>query len=187
MKTLGYVRTSTDKQLTDRQIHQLKSLCDKLYCEDGVSSANQKRPVYSMVKRQLKKGDILLVISVDRLFRDTADGLLELRKLQERGIVFKSLSQPFDLNTPDGFFMMTMALALGTWERHILKNRTKEGMEAARRKGKILGRPPKLSDDDLAQAKELLDSEYFNSTAEAANAFRVHEMTLKRALDKVIG
>jgi len=186
MAKLGYIRTSTDKQLTDRQLIQLREFCDHVYIEDGVSAVRKKRPIYDEVMQALTSGDVFVVSSLDRAFRSSVDALTELEKLHKRGIQFLSLSQNFDTTTPDGKFLYTLAAALATWEREILSQRTKEGLEAARRRGKKLGRPPKLNDTDLAEARRLLEADFYASIADAAHAFRVHETTLKRALDKTI-
>jgi len=96
MRKLGYIRTSTDKQLTDRQVNQLHEICDQVFIEDGVSAVRKKRPVYRQVMKELKTGDVFVVSSLDRAFRSTLDALAELEKLDQRGIHFQSLSQNFD-------------------------------------------------------------------------------------------
>lgn len=145
MKKLGYIRTSTDKQVTDRQLMLLHDVCDAVYVEDGVSSTRKSRPVYEQVMNDLSSGDVFVVSSLDRAFRSSLDALKELERLQQQNIQFLSLSQQFDTTTPDGKFLYTLAAALATWEREILSQRTKEGLEAARRKGKKLGRPRKVT------------------------------------------
>lgn len=183
MRKLGYIRTSTDKQLTDRQVHQLREICDQVYIEDGVSAVRKKRPVYDQVMVALKSGDIFVVSSLDRAFRSSLDALSELDKLHQQGIQFLSLSQNFDTTTPDGKFLYTLAAALATWEREILSLRTKEGLEAAKRRGKKLGRPRKLSSEQIEQARNTLETDFYSSIAELAESFRVHERTLIRALE----
>ena len=184
MRKLGYIRTSTDKQLNDRQIDHLRDLCDQIYIEDGISAVRKKRPVYDQVMDELESGDVFVVSSLDRAFRSSLDALSELEKLHMRGIQFLSLSQNFDTTTPDGKFLYTLAAALATWEREILSLRTKEGLEAARRRGKKLGRPRKLSPTQVAQARLELESNFYSSLTEVAEHFRVHERTLIRALEK---
>ena len=95
---------------------------------------------------------------------------------------FLSLSQNFDTNTPDGKFLYTLAAALATWEREILSKRTKEGLEAARRRGKKLGRPRKLTDEQIAEARQEMGMESHFSLTELAQRFHVHEKTIERAL-----
>jgi len=184
MKKLGYIRTSTDKQLTDRQVNQLQEICDQVFIEDGVSALRKNRPVYEQVIEELKSGDVFVVSSLDRAFRSTVDALSELEKLHQRGIQFLSISQNFDTNTPDGKFLYTLAAALATWERDILSVRTKEGLEAAKRKGKKLGRPKKLTHEQIADARRELEADFYSSITEVAESFHVHERTLMRALEK---
>jgi DNA invertase Pin-like site-specific DNA recombinase len=183
MKKLGYVRTSTDQQLTDRQVNQLTDICDEVYIESGVSGAKAKRPVYESVLLLLESGDTLVVSSADRAYRCPIIALTELKCLTKRGVHLSCLSHNFDTTTPDGKFLFTMAVALGAWEREILVKRTKEGLEAAKRRGKKLGRPKKLSPDQLDEARKILESEIYSSITEVAEHFRVHETTLVRALE----
>lgn len=182
MKRLGYIRTSTDTQITDRQVIQLENICDQVFIEDGVSAVSKKRPVYDEVISILNTGDIFVVCSLDRAFRSSLDALSELEKLHQRHIQFQSLTQNFDTTTPDGKFLYTLAAALATWEREILSQRTKEGLEAARRRGATLGRPRKLSDEQITEARRILEADFYSSLTEVAESFRVHERTLMRAL-----
>ena len=132
----------------------------------------------------LQQGDVFVVSSLDRAFRSSLDALSELGRLQRRGIEFLSLSQNFDTATPDGKSRYTLAAALATWERDSLSARTEEGLEAARQRGKTLGRPRKLSEEPIAEARRKLEARFYSSIAEVAEYFRVHEVTLKRALDE---
>lgn len=184
MSKLGYIRTSTDKQITDRQVNQLQEFCDRVFIEDGVSAVRKNRPVYDQVMKTLQPNDVFVVSSLDRAFRSSLDALSELEKLHQRGIQFLSLSQNFDTTTPDGKFLYTLAAALATWEREILSQRTKEGLEAARRRGKTLGRPRKLNEEQIAQARQTLETDFYSSITELAESFRVHEKTLARALER---
>jgi len=182
MKRLGYIRTSTDEQLVDRQVDQLRSACDALFIEDGVSALRRHRPVYEQVLTELQRGDVLVVLSLDRAFRSALDALSELEQLEARGIQFCSLTQNFDTATPDGKFLYTLAAALAAWERDILSLRTKQGLAAARARGAVLGRPRKLSDAQIAEARRVLEADFYSSLAQVAESFRVHERTLMRAI-----
>jgi DNA invertase Pin-like site-specific DNA recombinase len=184
MSKLGYIRTSTDKQITDRQVNQLQEICDQVFIEDGVSAVRKKRPVYDQVMKTLNQGDVFVVSSLDRTFRSSLDALSELEKLHQRDIQFLSLSQNFETTTPDGKFLYTLAAALATWEREILSQRTKEGLEAVKRRGKKLGRPRKLNEEQIAQARQALEEDFYSSITELTESFRVHERTLIRALDR---
>ena len=181
-KKLGYIRTSTDTQITDRQVMRLEEICERVFIEDGVSATSKKRPIYQKVMDTLEEGDTFIVCSLDRAFRSSLDALSELEKLHQRGIQFHSLSQNFDTTTPDGKFLYTLAAALATWEKEILSQRTKEGLEAARRRGTTLGRPRKLSDEQITKARRMLETDFNSSLTELAQYFHVHERTLIRAL-----
>ncbi len=183
-KRLGYIRTSTDEQLTDRQVIKLKKVCDQIFIEDGVSAVSKARPVYGAVIRKLKKGDTLVVSSIDRAFRSALDALTELDKLHRRGVQFESLAQTLDTTTPDGKFLYTLAAALAAWERDILSQRTKEGLAAAKKRGKTLGRPRKLTSEQIAEARHLLKSGHSKSVGDLASAWNVHVRTLIRALQE---
>lgn len=182
MRKFGYVRTSTDKQLTDRQILALKDTCgDNIFIEDGVSAAAERRPVYDYVLSQMQSGDTLVVLSFDRVFRCVVQGLTELDKLHTRGIVLKSMTQNFDTTSPEGRLLFTIAIALGEWERKILSNRTKQGMDAARKRGVKLGRPKKSSRHQTDTALPKKDAE---PDQDMYLEFDFSE-TLKQALNKL--
>lgn len=184
MKKIGYIRTSTEEQYIDRQVNLLNEVCDQVFIEDGVSAVSRNRPVFNQVLALLQPGDMFVVSSQDRAFRSATDALLILETLHRRDIIFLSLTQNFDTTTPDGKFMYTIAAALATWERDILSLRTKEGLEAARRRGKILGRPRKLTEQQITEARRQLEAEFYSNLTEVAESFRVHERTLIRALKR---
>ena len=183
MARLGYIRTSTDKQHTDRQVMQLRDQCDLVFIEDGVSATRKNRPVYNRVMSKLKTGDVFVVSSLDRAFRSSLDALSELEKLQQRGIQFLSLSQQFDTTTPEGKLLYTIAAALAEWERSIIRKRTKEGMAAARQRGSQIGRPRKLNQKQIDEARRILECEVYSSLTALAEHFEVHKVTLERALN----
>jgi DNA invertase Pin-like site-specific DNA recombinase len=182
MRRLGYIRTSTDDQLIDRQIDLLRASCDRLFIEKGVSAVRRRRPVYERVVKQLQRGDVFVVLALDRAFRSVPDALAELQQLQRRGVGFLSLSQGFDASTPDGKLMFTVIAAMAAWERDTISVRTKQGMAAARRRGQVLGRPRKLSAAQIAKARRRLAAAAPPSLATIARSLHVHERTLSRAI-----
>lgn len=140
---IGYVRTSTNKQHTDRQVNELKGRCDKVYVEVGKSARSKKRPIYKQMTEELRSGDTLVVLSFDRAFRSVTDGLIALDDLTDKGIILESISQRFDPTTPDGRLFFTLTVAVGEWEVNNLALRTVQGLKAAVKRGKKLGRPRK--------------------------------------------
>ncbi|MBS7537756.1 recombinase family protein [Ancylobacter lacus] len=181
MKRVGYLRVSTAEQRTDRQFDALKDVCDELHIET-VSAVCARRPVYERVIRNLRGGDVLVVWDLDRAFRSVVDALTEAEKLRRRGIDFHIASLHVDTRTPAGIFVYTMLSALAEFERRTLSQRTREGLAAARRRGKRLGRPPKLSEWQLHEARLRMSAETI--TAIAAD-YDVAPWTLSRSLKRV--
>ncbi len=183
MRKLGYIRTSTDKQLADRQINQLQAVCDAVFIEDAVSAVGKHRPAYEAVMKALTRGDVFVVVALDRAYRSVIDALVELEKLQQRGIEFCSLTQSFDTSKPEGKLLYTVCAALAEWERAILSQRTREGMEAARLRGSRIGRPKNLSVQDIEWAKTTLATEPEATLEFLAMVLEVSPKTLKRVLN----
>jgi DNA invertase Pin-like site-specific DNA recombinase len=148
---IGYLRVSTDEQKPDRQIDGLHALCDEVHLEK-LSATCKTRPVFKKIIRKLKRGDSLIVWDLDRGFRSTVDALLEVEKLRKRGIEFQIVTLNVDTATPDGELIYTVMAAFAQFERKNLIKRTKEGMAAARRRGKHIGRPYKLSSAQVTNA-----------------------------------
>lgn len=183
MTKYGYIRTSTKSQLIDRQLNQLKEYCDEVFIEDGVSAVKKKRPIYDEVMYKLQSGDTFTVLSLDRAFRSVLDALNELDKLSSRNIQFVSLTQNIQSTSPEGRLMLTVIAALAEWERNILSERTKQGIEVARIRGKRIGRPRKLKPDQIAWAKlQIEESPNTQSLRRLSKALNVSAQTLQRAL-----
>ena len=185
MKRIGYIRTSTSNQLIDRQILALQKACDEIFIEEGISAVKKHRPVYERVMALLQPGDVLVVSSFDRGFRSVLDALGELDKLHRLGIQFKSLTQDFDTTSPEGKLLYVIAAALAEWERQTLSQRTKEGLAAARKRGKTLGRPAKLDETDIYLAKEILNDDPLKTITSLAEELCVSPRTLTRAMGKL--
>ena len=137
---IGYLRVSTDDQNPQRQIDGLEAVCDELHVE-VISATSRKRPVFNHVMRKLRRGDTLFVYDLDRGFRNTVDALTHIDKLKVRGVKFRILTFDVDCSTPFGRFVITVLAAYGQLELETLSQRTKQGMEAAKRRGKHIGRP----------------------------------------------
>jgi DNA invertase Pin-like site-specific DNA recombinase len=180
MKMIGYLRVSTSEQRPDRQIDGLQQLCDELHVET-LSAVSPRRAVYDKVIRKLKSGDTLVVWDLDRAFRSVVDALTEAEKLRQRGVHFQIVNLKIDTATPAGLFVYTIVSALAEFERRMLSQRTKEGLAAARRRGKQLGRPRKLSPHQLDEARSRLATRE-ETLASIASKFAVAPWTLKRSL-----
>lgn len=180
---IGYIRVSTDQQSYQRQIDGLKNLCDEVHCET-VSAVNKNRPVYQKLLKRLKAGDSLVVWDLDRAFRSTVDALLEVEKLRERGVEFQIVTLNVDTATPGGELVYTVMAAFAQFERKNLIKRTREGMQAAKAKGKHIGRPFKLSDREISCARKRVLSGGSTITGMAGH-LGCSRNTLSRALERV--
>ena len=180
---IGYLRVSTQEQRPDRQIDGLQAICDELHIE-RLSGADTNRPIFQQVIEQLAPGDTLVVWDLDRAFRSTVDAVTEAEKLLGRGIDLRIVTLQVDTATPDGMLVYTVMAAFAEYERRVISRRTIEGLEAARRRGARLGRPSKLSPDQIRQATEALAEERSTIAALAAD-FGVAPWTLSRALKRV--
>ncbi|MEL6464954.1 MAG: recombinase family protein [Pseudomonadota bacterium] len=181
MKKLGYLRISTQEQSPDRQIDGLRSVCDELFIECA-SASTTKRPVYSDVISRLGPDDALVVWDLDRAFRSVVDALLEVDKLKARGIHLEIMNLQIDTNTPGGMLMYTVISAFAEFERRVLSQRTKEGLAAARARGKRIGRPPKLSMQEIDEAIASIRSG--STIRQVAQTFDIAPWSLSRAIKR---
>jgi DNA invertase Pin-like site-specific DNA recombinase len=132
----------------------------------------------------LKCGDTLVVWDLDRAFRSTIDALMEVEKLRGRGVEFQIVTLCVDTATPNGELIYTVMAAFAQFERKNLIKRTREGMQAARAKGKHIGRPFKLSERQILRAREHVLSGNSTITGIAYN-LGCSRNTLSRALQRM--
>ncbi|MFH6966614.1 recombinase family protein [Flavobacterium sp. FlaQc-28] len=139
---IGYARVSTTEQDISSQIYLLKEAgCEKIYT-DHATGINDNRPGFQDMISILRKGDIIIIYKTDRLFRSLRNMVDLIEKFKDLGVTFKSLSEPeFDLTSPNGKFILQIFGAVAEFERNLISERTKIGLEAARRRNKSLGRP----------------------------------------------
>ena len=182
MKKIAYIRVSTPEQRHDRQVEGLKAVCDELHVET-LSATAAKRPVYDAVLDMLMPGDMLVVWDLDRAFRSVVDALTEAEKLRSRGVHFQIANLNIDTSTPAGIFVYTMLSALAEFERRTLSQRTKEGLEAARRRGARIGRPPVMNESQVRQARDLIEK-HGMTKAGVARRMGVQRWTLTRSLER---
>lgn len=180
MRKIGYLRVSTQEQRPDRQIDALEARCDALHIE-RLSAASRHRPVYETVMAELEPGDTFVVLDLDRAFRSVIDAVSTAERLLARGIGFEIVNLKVDTATPEGMYVYTVMSAGAALELQILRRRTREGLAAARRRGKRLGRPPKLTAAHLELARAAL-AEQSQTVATLARRFEVNPWTLSRAL-----
>ena len=124
-RRIGYIRVSTQSQLTDRQTSQLEAECDELRIEH-LSAVAAERPVFDDVLISLEEGDTLVVLDLDRAFRSSIDAMLTADALRQLGIKMRILSLPIDTTTAEGELFYTMVAAFANFERRIISRRTRE-------------------------------------------------------------
>ena len=160
MPKIGYARVSTLDQNLSRQIDMLNQYgVDRLYTEK-MSGTKRNRPELTKLLAHMDEGDIVVIESLSRLGRSTKD-LIELVELfQKRGVQLVSLKESIDTSTSTGKLLFTILSALAQFERDVIADRTREGLNAARARGHSGGRP-KLDDRKVSQAVKLYQSKQY--------------------------
>ena len=178
---IGYARVSTDEQNLDGQIDQLRAAgCDKVY-SDKASGGKTERPGLTGALDALREGDVLVVYSLSRLGRSLPHLVKTVCDLEERGVGFQSLTEGLDTKTAQGKLVFSIFCGLAEFERELIRERTKNGLASARARGRMGGRPKKLTDKQVAQARQLL-LDPKQTVTEVAKTFHVSKPTLYRAL-----
>lgn len=137
----GYARVSTRQQDLSRQLDLLdKYNCNKIYTEK-ISGIRANRPELIKLKKRVRKNDQIIIESFSRLGRSTKDLIDLVYFFEKKGVKVVSIKENFDTQTPQGKLMMTVFQAFSQFERDIIVERTKEGLDSARARGNIGGRP----------------------------------------------
>lgn len=156
---IGYARVSTDHQVLDLQIDALnKAGCAALYRDEGISGYAVVRPGLDACLASLKRGDCLVVWKLDRLGRSLEHLIATVKKMEEDGIGFQSLSEGFDTTTPAGKMIFHVIGALAQFERELIKERVNAGLAAAVARGTKLGRKFTIKPEDITRAVSLYQS-----------------------------
>lgn len=178
---VGYARVSTADQTPALQLDALKAAnCERIFVEKA-SGAQRDRPELAAALAFLRPGDTLVVWKLDRLARSIKQLIETVDDMETIGIGFRSLTEAIDTTTPSGKLVFHIFGALAEFERSIIRERTRAGLDAAASRGRKGGRPSALSNADLAAAKALLrDPEI--TVEEVAQRMNVSPATLYRYL-----
>lgn len=153
LRLLGYARVSTEDQATDAQMDELRAVgCLTIFQERG-SGASRARPELARLLKEIRPGDVLVVVRLDRLARSVSHLLDVIERLKERGAHFRSLRDPIDTSTPQGMFSLQVLGAVAQLERALISERTKAGIAAAKARGRMPGNPGLRARDPLAIRK----------------------------------
>lgn len=149
---VGYARVSNEEQNLDRQIDSLTSggVDERNIYQEKVTGTKRERPELTRMIDGLKAGDTVIVAELTRLSRSTKDLFDIVDRIQEKGADIKSLKEDWlDTTTPQGKLMFTIFAGLSQFERDLISQRTKEGLQAAKARGRKGGRPSKRSSKNL--------------------------------------
>jgi DNA invertase Pin-like site-specific DNA recombinase len=175
----GYARVSTDGQSVEAQVRQLtKAGCKKIFREVA-SGAKTDRAQLRRLLGQLEAGDVLMVTRLDRLARSTRDLLNTLATITGRKAGFRSLGDTWaDTTTSHGRLMLTVLGGLAEFERDLIRARTGEGRERAKARGVKMGRKPKLTAHQQAEAIKRRDAG--EPMRDIGKSFNVSHSTISR-------
>jgi len=190
MARIGYARVSTTEttsrkaQHVENQENRLRGHGCELIFADKATGKAASRPQWDQCLGQLRKGDTLVVTKLDRIGRSLVNLVDVVRLLGDRGVELEVLDQGIDTSTPNGKLIFHIMAALAEWEAAMIRERTLEGLEAARERhgGKLPVRGPKITQDQIRTA-ETLASTTDMSAVRIAQVIGVSRAGLYRYVD----
>jgi DNA invertase Pin-like site-specific DNA recombinase len=185
MRHIGYVRTSTTRQLLDLQLAAMAEAGVTDVRHEQASGARDDRPVLAALLSKLEPGDTLTVWRLDRLGRSTQHLLSTVAELGDRGVHFESLHDKIDTSSATGRLVFHVLAAISEFERDLATERIRAGLDAARTRGQRLGPPTVMTPSRRRLVAELL--ERGTPRAEIARAVGISRATLYRHLGEVTG
>ena len=189
MAKIGYARVPARSQNDDSQIDELTGYgCDKIFT-DTASGKLAARPELGKALAYLRAGDVLVITRLSRAMRSLKHLLALADELRERGIDLVVLRQHIDTTTPTGRLVFHVLGAIDEFQRELIIEGTREGLEAARARGRTGGRKPKLSAARAATVRRMYqatgpDGKRLHTVAEIAQTAGVHRTTVYDYLTK---
>ncbi len=177
---VGYARVSTVDQKLDGQRDALLAAGVERTYADTITGTARHRPELDRLLDQLRPGDVVVVTKYDRLARSLKDLLEIVEQVQAKGAGFRSLAEDIDTTTPAGRLVFHVFASIAQFERERITERTREGLEAARKRGRFGGRPPSLSPAQKTEVRRMRDEEQ-RPVATIAQLFKVSGKTVRRA------
>ncbi|MEP0505214.1 MAG: recombinase family protein [Paracoccaceae bacterium] len=179
---IGYARVSTEDQRLDMQLKSLEAAgCDKVFYDHGISGGKANRPGLECALNHLVEGDMLIVYKLDRLGRSVLHLADLLARLDNQSVQFWSMTEGINTATPGGKLIYHIFAAVAEFHRDLIRENTRNGLRAARARGSKLGRPRKLSVENILEAHRLMKQEGQSFDAIAGH-FGVSDSTLIRGL-----
>ncbi len=148
---IGYARVSTKDQSLDLQIESLESAgCEKIY-QEKISGSTKNRPELDKMLEHLRKGDELYVWRLDRLGRSLKHIIDLVLDLNNKEIIIKGLTDGVDTSTTNGRLFLNIMASLSEYERELIRERTNAGLQAARARGRMGGRPKGYTKETISK------------------------------------
>ncbi len=172
-QVFAYARVSTDAQDLDPQTDELRKDGFDVLVVEKASGASRTRPELARLVREMKAGDILKVVRIDRLARSVSHLLEVIETLEKKGAHFRSLRDPIDTTTPQGMFSLQVLGAVAQLERALIADRSKAGLASARARGRVGGNPGVRAGDPAAIAKivKSMDETYVTRLIDSMETF----------------
>lgn len=180
---IGYARVSTQDQNAAAQVAALELAGCELIFQEKASGGRWDRPELHRLLEQLRKRDVLVVWKLDRLSRSLKDVLSLMERIVQAGAGFRSLTEVIDTTSPGGRMMMQIVGTFAEFERAMLRERTRTGLVAAKKQGRVGGRRHKLRPNQQEEIVALVESGK-KTAAEMARLFKVHPATVSRILKR---
>src|SRR5215472_11566449 len=158
MAMIGYVRVSRSDQHPEGQRDRLIAAgCDQelIFTDHGASGAKTSRPEWDRCRAQLRRGDVLIAVRLDRIGRSVRNLLDVAQELEDQGVNLVLLEQGIDTRTAMGRMLFTILAAVAEFERSLIIERTRDGLAATKARGRNGGRKPNLSADQVAAIRAL--------------------------------
>jgi len=181
---IGYARVSTDDQNLDLQRDAItREGCHQLYKEKASGkSAGIERPELAQCLKALRAGDTLVVWRLDRLGRSLSDLVRIVSELEQRGVGFESIMEKIDTGSAAGVYFFA---SLAEFERNLIRERTRAGLNAARARGRLGGRKHKLDDKQVREIRALLRDPQVN-VSDVAKRYEVSRTTIYKYVEAVV-
>ena len=178
---LGYARVSTKDQNLDGQRDALTAASAERIFAETITGTARVRPELDRLLTELRAGDVVVVTKYDRLARSLKDLLEIVDVIQAKGAGFRSLGEDIDTTSPAGRLVFHVFASIAQFERERIVERTKEGLAAARKRGRVGGRPPALTPSQKIEVKRMRDVE-LRPIPEIAKLFNVSTKTIRRVV-----
>ncbi len=177
---IGYARVSRNGQSLNAQMDALKAAGAKRIFKEKATGKTRQRPELEKLLDHLRAEDVVVITKYDRLARSLKDLIEIVETIREQGAGFRSLAEDIDTTTSTGRLIFHVFGSIAEFERERIVERTKEGLEAAKRRGRVGGRPRALSPQQRDEVRRMRDEE-LRPIPEIAKLFSVHPQTIRRA------